>query len=74
MIIKIIRTDVKLVNVSIDDIIYEISLNDTHHYYIRKSVYDKLNTGDYYLVYHCGNLEIFDRLGSLVKKLNDLVF
>lgn len=74
MFLKIISTNVKIVGIS--EIIYEISVNDAHNYYMRKSVYDKINSGEYYLFFTNGNMVVYDSKEGRkeVEKLNNYIY
>lgn len=74
MFLKIISTNVEIVGIS--EIIYEISVNDAHNYYMRKSVYDKINSGEYYLFFTNGNMVVYDSKEGRkeVEKLNNYIY
>lgn len=72
MIIKVVKNDLRLNG--IDEIVYEISINDAQHYYMRKSVYDKINDGIYYILLDCGNLSVYDKDRNLIEKITDTVY
>lgn len=70
--ITIISKDVRINGVN--DIVYEISINDGHHYYIRKNIFEKLENGEYLLVISNGNFQIYDKSKNLIERLNSLVY
>lgn len=70
--ITIISKDVRINGVN--DIVYEISINDDHHYYIRKNIFEKLENGEYLLVISNGNFQIYDKSKNLIERLNSLVY
>lgn len=74
MFLKIISTNVKIEGIS--ETIYEISVKDARNYYIRKSVYDKINSGEYYLFFINGNMAVYDSKKDRkeIEKLNNYIY
>lgn len=74
MFLKIVSTNVRIEGIS--EIIYEISVNDAHNYYMRKSVYDKINSGEYYLFFMNGGMKVYNSKENKkeVEKLNNYIY
>lgn len=74
MFLKIISTNVKIEGIS--ETIYEISVKDARNYYMRKSVYDKINSGEYYLFFINGNMVVYDSKKDRkeIEKLNNYIY
>ena len=70
MILKVICEDVQFRGV--DERVMEISINDTFNIYIRASVYEKLNNGEYTLLRDNGGLQIRDKNYNIVPKINNI--
>ena len=67
MILKVICENVQFRGV--DERVMEISINDTFNIYIRASVYEKLNNGEYTLLRDNGGLQIRDKNYNIVPKI-----
>ena len=70
MILKVICENVQFSGV--DERVMEISINDSFNIYIRASVYEKLNNGEYTLLRDNGGLQIRDRDNNIVPKINNI--
>ena len=71
MIFKVICENVLFRGV--DERVMEISINDTFNIYIRASVYEKLNNGEYTLLRDNGGLQIRDKNYNIVPKINNII-
>lgn len=71
--IEVVSDNVRLLGVH--EIIYEISINDDRFIYIRKTVFEKLNIGEYMLQINGFMISIIDRNnGKLVDKLTNSIY
>ena len=69
MILKVIRESVQFNGVN--ERVMEISVNDMFNIYIRASVYEKLNNGEYTLLRDNNGLQIRDRDNNIIPKINN---
>lgn len=70
MILKVICENVQFRGV--DERVMEISINDTFNIYIRASVYEKVNNGEYTLLRDNSGLQIRDKNYNIVPKINNI--
>lgn len=66
MFFKIISKEVKLKGVN--ELVYEISYNDARNFYMKKSTYDKFNSGEVHFSCDTRGYRFTDKDGNELKK------
>ena len=56
----------------IDELVYEVSCNDSRYFFVRKSVYEKFNSGEYSLSYDKNGFTFMDKYGKVIPKVKDV--
>lgn len=54
----------------INELVYEVAYNDSRHFFVRASVYEKFNSGEYRFTYANGDFFFADADGKEIEKVN----
>ena len=66
MFFKVISKEVKIRG--IDELVYEVSYNDARYFYMRKSTYEKFNSGEIHFSSDTKGYRFVDKQGNELKK------
>lgn len=56
----------------IDELVYEVSYNDARYFFVRASVYEKFNLGEYSLSCITGDFLFADKDGNIIPKVKNI--
>lgn len=72
ILISVVSEDVKIAGVN--EVVYMVCLFDYRNLYIRKWVYEKINTGEFYFTIVTNKIQILNKQGEIVPMLTPSVY
>lgn len=57
----------------VNEVVYDIIINDYRHLFVRKSIYDKFQSGEYWILKRNSDY-LFESKEGLVKRYNEVVY